>query len=511
MAARKKRRTRGEKVCAFIEKYCLAPEGDHIGKPIVLEPFQRRFVLELYDNPVGTHTAILSIGRKNGKTALIACLLLAHLCGPEAVQNSQIVSGAQSKEQAAVVFELARKIVEFEGSKLARLVRVQPSGKRLIGLSKNVLYRALSAEGKTAHGLSPILAILDEVGQVVGPTDKFVSAITSAQGAYSNPLLIAISTQAPSDSDLLSTWIDAQKNAPDPRVVCHVYAAPADCEIDDRKAWAAANPAMGKFRSIADIEKQCKQAQELPANEPEFKNLVLNMRVDATAPFVTGSVWKANGAECGPIERKKVWGGLDLSSVNDLTALELVAEDGGVHSEFWLPEFGLKEKSRKDRVPYDLWAKQGLLNTTPGRAIEYEYIAEFLRGVFDRCDVQAMAFDRYNMVHLRPWLVKAGFSEDELEKFVAFGQGTASMTPALRELEVKLLAGKLRHGNHPILEMCAKNATVIGDSGARKFDKRKQTRRIDGMVALAMAVGVMPTQAAAGLPLDDIINNPIVF
>lgn len=491
MSTRKKKLTRGEKVCAFIEKYCLAPEGDLIGKPIALLPFQRKFILDIYDSPVGTHTAILSIGRKNGKTALIASILLAHLCGPEAVQNSQIVSGAQSKEQAAVVFELARKMVDMSPI-LSRLVRVQPSGKRLIGLRKNVQYRALSAEGKTAHGLSPRVAILDEVGQVVGPTDKFVSAITSAQGAYSNPLLIAISTQAPTDADLLSTWIDAQKNAPDPRVVCHVYSAPPDCEIDDPKAWAAANPAMGKFRSIADIEKQCKQAQELPANEPEFKNLVLNMRVDATAPFVTGSVWKENGAECGPIDGKKVWGGLDLSSVNDLTALELVSEDGGVHSEFWLPADGLKEKSRKDRVPYDLWAKQGHLNTTPGRAIEYEFIAECLRGLFDRCDVQALGFDRYNMVHLRPWLVKAGFSEDELEKFVPFGQGTASMTPALRELEAKLLGRKLRHGNHPILEMCAKNATVVGDSGARKFDKRKQTRRIDGMVALAMAVGVMP-------------------
>jgi phage terminase large subunit-like protein len=494
MATRKKALTRGEKVCKFIETYCITPEGDLIGKPIELRPFQRRFILEIYDSPVGTHTAILSIGRKNGKTALIASILLAHLCGPEAVQNSQIVSGAQSKEQAAVVFELARKMVDMSPI-LSKLVRVQPSGKRLIGLSKNVQYRALSAEGKTAHGLSPRVAILDEVGQVVGPTDKFVSAITSAQGAYSNPLLIAISTQAPTDADLLSTWIDAQKNAPDPRVVCHVYSAPADCEIDDKKAWAAANPAMGKFRSIADIEKQCKQAQELPANEPEFKNLVLNMRVDATAPFVTGSVWTENGAECGPIDGKKVWGGLDLSSVNDLTSLELVADDGGVHSEFWLPADGLKEKSRKDRVPYDLWAKQGYLNTTPGRAIEYEFVAECLRGLFDRCDVQALGFDRYNMVHLRPWLVKAGFSEDELEKFVPFGQGTASMTPALRELEAKLLGRKLRHGNHPILEMCAKNATVVGDSGARKFDKRKQTRRIDGMVALAMAVGVMPQVA----------------
>lgn len=483
--------TRAEKVIEFIHRYIIVPEGDLRGQPLRLQPFQERFVREIYDNPLGTHTAILSIARKNSKTATIACLLLAHLCGPEAIANSQIASGANSKEQAAVIFELARKMIEMSPV-LSRLVRVQPSGKRLIGLSKNVVYKALSAEGKTAHGMSLSLAILDEIGQIQGPTDPFVEAITSSQGAYKNPLLIAISTQAPTDADMLSVWIDAQRNAPDPRVVCHVYEAPKDCDLDDRKAWAAANPAMGVFRSIADIEKQCKSAMEMPANEPAFRNLVLNQRVEAIAPFVSASVWKDNGGECGPIEGKKVWGGLDLSSVSDLTALVLVTEDGGVHSEFWLPAEGLIEKSRKDRVPYDLWAKQGYLNTTPGRAIEYEFVSEFLRGLFDRCNVQVLAFDRALFTHLKPWLSKVGFSEDELEKFVPYGQGTLSMTPALRELEVKLLNKQLRHSNHPILEMCAKNAQVVGDSGARKFDKRKANRRIDGMVALAMAVGVMP-------------------
>ncbi len=489
----KRKLTRGERVCQFIETYCVTPEGQHIGKPMKLEPFQRKFILEIYDNPVKTHTAYLSIARKNGKTGLIAAILLAHLAGPEAVQNSQIVSGARSKDQAAVIFELARKMVELS-PKLSQVVRVQPSGKRLIGLNRNVQYRALAAEGKTAHGLSPILAILDEVGQVTGPTDDFVSAITTAQGAYENPLLIAISTQAPTDADLFSIWIDAQKNAPDPRVVSHIYEAPADCELDDRQAWVAANPAMGKFRSIGDIEKQCRQAMEMPANEPEFRNLILNQRVEASSPFVSPSVWKGNGATPDSVEGKRVWGGLDLSSVNDLTALVLVTEEGDVHSEFWLPSEGLAEKSRKDHVPYDLWAKQGHLNTTPGRAIEYEFVAEFLRGLFDRCDVQAIAFDRALFVHLRPWLVKANFSDAELEKFIPYGQGTLSMTPALRELEVKLLGKRLKHGNHPILEMCARNAVVVGDSGARKFDKRKLHGRIDGMVALAMAVAMLPNE-----------------
>jgi phage terminase large subunit-like protein len=489
----KKKLTRGQKVCAFIEKYCHSPEGDHIGKPIKLEKFQRQFILDIYDNPYGTHSAYLSIARKNGKTALIASILLAHLCGPEAVQNSQIVSGAQSKDQAAVVFELARKMVDMS-PELSAKVRVQPSGKRLVGLSKNVLYRALAAEGKTAHGLSPILAILDEVGQVKGPTDPFIEAITTAQGAYTNPLLIAISTQAPTDADLFSVWIDSQKSAPDPRVVCHVYTAPEDCDLDDKKAWSAANPALGKFRSMADVEKQAKSALAMPANEPGFRNLILNQRVEMASPFVSRSVWQANGGEPGPLDGRKVWAGLDLSAVHDLTALVGVDETGGVHPTFWLPAEGLAEKSRKDKVPYDLWAKQGFLLTTPGKAIEYEHVAEFLRGFFDRCDVQAFGFDRALMKFLVPWLVKSGFSESELAKFIEFGQGTLSMTPALRELEVKLLNTQLRHGNHPVLNMCAHNAIVVGDSGARKFDKAKARGRIDGMSALANAVGVMPSE-----------------
>ncbi len=492
----KRKLTRGQKVVAFIETYCLTPEGDHIGKPLKLEPFQRKFILDIYSNPYVTHTAYLSIARKNGKTALIAAILLAHLVGPEAVQNSQIVSGAQSQDQAAVIFELARKMIDMS-PRLSSLVRVHPSGKRLTGLARNVLYRALAAEGKTAHGLSPILAILDEVGQVVGPTDKFVSAITTAQGAYQNPLLIAISTQAPTDADMFSTWIDAQTAAPDPRVVCHVYTAPEDCALDDRKGWAAANPALGKFRSLADVEKQAKAALAMPANEPEFRNLILNQRVEMASPFVARSVWQANGGDPGKIDGRKVWAGLDLSAVHDLTALVAVDETGGVHSAFWLPHEGLAEKSRKDKVPYDLWEKQGYLYTTPGKAIEYEFVAEYLRGFFDRCDVQALGFDRALMKFLVPWLVKAGFSEAELEKFKEFGQGTLSMTPALRELEVKLLNQQLRHGNHPILNMCSHNAVVVGESGARKFDKAKARGRIDGMSALANAVGVMPAETDA--------------
>src|SRR5690625_3708743 len=158
--------TRGERVCEFVERFCLVPEGAHVGEPLKLAPFQKKFIKAVYDNKHGTRRAYLSIARKNGKTALIAGILLAHLVGPEAKLNSQIVSGAMSRDQASLVFSLASKMVQLS-PELSGIIRIVPSGRRLIGLPMNVEYRALAADGTTAHGLSPILAILDERKSVV--------------------------------------------------------------------------------------------------------------------------------------------------------------------------------------------------------------------------------------------------------------------------------------------------------------------------------------------------------
>lgn len=502
--------TRGERVIAFIEKYCRTPEGEHVGQPLVLQPFQKQFIIEVYDNPHGTRTGILSIGRKNGKTVLIAGIAIAHIAGPEARENSQIVSGAMSKQQAALVFDAMVKMINLS-PELSAKVKIFPSGKRLLGISRNVEYRALAAEGKTTHGLSPVLAIMDELGQVKGPTDPFVTAVETAQGAYKNPLYLVISTQAPTANDLLSRMIDAHRKEPSPRTVCHVYEAPDECDLEDVSAWHAANPALGVFRSEDDLREQVRKAVVMKSYEPEIRNLILNQRVDAVAPFVPRSVWEANAAVPAPIGGQRVWGGLDLSETRDLTAMVLVAEDGGVHPTFWLPAHGLAEKSKYDKVPYDTWHAMGLLETTPGKAIEYRFVAKYLRNIFDSCDVQAIGFDRYHMKFLMEWLTFEGFTQYELDKFIDFGQGSATMTPALRSLEVKLLNEQLAHGDHPVLKMCAANAKIKGDNGARSFEKRSARGRMDGMVALAMAVGVMPqTVDNEGGSIDDFLNDPVM-
>lgn len=500
--------TRGEKVIRFINQYCVIPEGQHVGKPVVLAPFQRDFILDIYDNPHVTDTAILSIARKNAKTGLIAFLVLAHTVGPEAMQNSRIVSGAMSREQAAEVYNLASKCVMLS-DRLRSLVKVIPSSKKLVGLPMNVEYQAISAEGKTAHGKSPVVAILDEVGQIRGPQSDFVDAITTAQGAYDNPLLIYISTQAASDGDFFSLVIDdALKNKP-PKTVCHVYASDKNDDIQSPDTWRKANPAMGLFRSEDDVRKQAEKAARMPTFENTFRNLVLNQRVSTHSPFVSESVWLENSAPPEPIDGRVVYIGLDLSMRADLTAAVMVSvgDDGmiDVWPVFWTPKVGLHDRADKDKQPYPLWVSQGDMIATDGATIDYGFVVKELAKYHGRCDIKAVAFDRWRIDVFEKELDREGVNLP-LEPF---GQGFKDMAPAIDALEDALLNGKIRHGNHPVLSMCAQHAVITKDpSGNRKFDKKIATQRIDGMVALAMAVKLATMETGKG-SLDDFINNPI--
>jgi phage terminase large subunit-like protein len=495
--------TTGEKVIAFIERYCLVPDGKLVGKPIKLEPFQKKFITDVYDNPHGTRLGILSIARKNGKSALIAALVLAHLVGPVARQNAQLVSGAQSRDQAALVFNLAWKMVQLS-LELSKIVRVVPSGKRLLGLPMNTEFRALAAEGKTAHGLSPAVVILDELGQVRGPTDPFVEALETAQGAYDDGLQLVISTQAPTDADMLSVRMDDAIRSEDPHTVCHLYTADEEKDLDDQKEWARANPALGTFRSRIELEQAAEKAARMPSFENSFRNLYLNQRVNMVAAFVSPGVWKAGNGAPGELDGV-VYGGLDLSATTDLTALVLSCrKDGVVHVRpfFWMPLDSVAEATRRDKAPYDVWVRDGLLRTTPGKVIDYDFVARDIGQICSGLSIAKIGFDRWRMDRMQLALQRQGV-EIPLEPF---GQGYMSMSPALDALEADLLKECVRHGGHPVLAMCAANAVAVSDpAGNRKLDKHKATGRIDGLVALAMAEGVeaMMQEAIPVSPWDD--------
>jgi phage terminase large subunit-like protein len=489
--------TRAGRIIAFISRYCRVPEGALVGQPIKLAAFQTDFIRKVYDNPAGTRRAYLSIARKNSKTATIACLVLAHLVGPEAQQNSRINSGAMSRKQAAEVFNYAAKIVQLSPD-LSALVHIQWSAKRLTGLAMNVEYEALSAEASTAVGGSPILAILDEVGQIRGPSSSFVDAIVTAQGAHAAPLLIAISTQARSDSDLFSVWLDDGLTGEDPQIISVLYAAPEDCDLMDQDAWAAANPALDLFRSREDLALQAGQAHRAPSQENAFRNLCLNQRIEAQSPLISRGTWLSCSGGSGLIEGERIYLGLDLALVNDLAALVAVSADDGdrVESWFWKPGDLVADQARRDRAPYDVWVKQGWLQAPPGKIVSHAVIAQKIIELSKRFEVVALAYDRWRIENVLAEFERLEFSASDQEgasglRIAPWGQGFRDMSPAIDAFESAAVGGTLRHNDNPVLSMCVANAIVSVDpAGNRKLDKGKSASRIDGAVALAMAIGI---------------------
>lgn len=504
--------TRGDRNIAWIERYCRIPEGKFTGRPVKLSKHQKKWVKRIYDSP--TRTFILSMGRKNAKTATSAFLLLLHVGGPEALQNTQLYSAAQSRDQASLLFDLAAKIVRLSPD-LSAYLQIRDTKKEIECRELGTVYTALSADASTNLGKSPCFIVHDELGQVKGNRSLLYEALETACAAHDNPLSIIISTQAPTDNDLLSVLIDDGLTGADQRVKVELYTADKESDPFTDEAIREANPHFDEFMNQEEVRRSAQDAKRMPSREASYRNLILNQRVEAKDPFVTKTVWEQNKKLLTIPEGATIYGGLDLSSVSDLTACVWtgkVEEVWAVQSDFWLPENGLAEKSRADRVPYDVWQELGYLNTTPGAAIQYEFIASYLRDMFDRYNVEAIAFDRYNMRFLKPWLEREGFTEEELERFVEFGQGFVSMSPALRELESLLLSQKLAHGGHPVLTMCAMNAVVLKDPAEnRKFTKGKASGRIDGMVALAMSVAVASQGEAQEEDIAGFLDNPIVL
>lgn len=486
---------RSARVIRFIEDLTCS-SGEFAGKKFKLLEFQREFVRAVYRDTKGhrpVRTAVLSMARKNGKTQLAAALALAHLCGPEAEERGEVYSCANDRFQAARIFnEMVALILRH---KLLRpRCRIERHTKTIEDLVTGSIYAALSREVKTKFGLSPSCVIYDELGQ--SPDDELYRAMDSAQGARKNPLLIVISTQAADDLAPLSRLIDYGERVQageleDKTFHLAFYHAPESMDPWSRAAWDAANPALGAFRSLEDIERQAQQAQRMPESENAFRNLILNQRVAAETKFINRSEWEAcDGAPEIP-KGVQVYAGLDLGSTRDLTALVLVyrhpiTAEFHVRPYFWLPG-DIITRSEVEHVPYTVWEKDGLLYRA-GIATDPEAIAHKVAEIHAVNPIKGLAFDRWKIKDFQREIDKLGISGLPLTEV---GQGFKDMSAAVTVLGTAIATKKLRHGDNPILNWMARNAIVTRDaSGNRKFAKDKSLASIDGIVALAMALVV---------------------
>lgn len=439
--------------------------------------------------------AVLSCARKNGKTELAACLVLVHLIGPEAEPNGEIYSAANDRAQAAQVFKAAARMVRAD-PELGEMLNVVDSTKRMVHMASGSFYAALSSETGTKHGLNPSFAIFDELAQA--KNRDLYDVLDTAMGARAEPLFLTISTQSNDPNHILSKLIDDGLASDDLATVCHLYTAPESCGLDDRSAWNAANPALDDFRDLGDLAVAADRAARMPSEEPRFRNLFLNQRVSPDSTVIARADWMACQGDAALEDGEPIWLALDLSAKTDLTALVAVSANGGdrVRAWFWKPADLLEDHERRDRVPYALWARAGWIEAIAGRTIHPAAVAMGLAEICERYDVQGLAYDRWGIDHLLREFDGVGLlatKEDDGDglHLHPWGQGFKDMSPALDALETAVLSRSLVHPGNPVLTWNIANAIATMDpAGGRKLDKAKARFRIDGAVALAMALGL---------------------
>lgn len=503
--------SRIERVIAFLEDLPITA-GKLAGTKMVVRDWQRDFLEAVYaedaegNRPV--RTAVLSMARKNGKTGLVAGLALCHLAGPEAEPRGECYAAANDRFQAGKIFAEMVAIIQQHAELEARcnIIRFRKEIEVLDGQGKGSIFAALSSDAATKLGLSPSFTVVDELGYA--PKRDLYDALDSAMGARDNPLLIAISTQAPDDHHVFSELIDyglkvQAGEIADKSFHLTLYSAPETADPMARETWLMANPALGDFRSEEDVARQAAQADRIASKMQDFKNKILNQRVAAHVRFIAKAEWDAcNGqVDIEALKGRTCFGALDLSAARDLSAWLLVFpnEDGTIDvlPRFFLPESGIGDKSEADRVPYDVWARQGFLTLIPGKTIDPAAIAEVMAEDAARFDIQAVAYDRWRIEDLKRELAAIGVEMN----LIPHGQGFRDMSPAVDVLERAVAETKLRHGGHPVLQMCAANAVVTKDpAGGRKLDKAKAAGRIDGLVALAMGLSAAARHEPESLP-----------
>jgi phage terminase large subunit-like protein len=410
--------------------------------------------------------------------------------------RGEVYSAASDRNQAARTFRELEAIILADPELTARC-NIQRFAKKievLSGPGAGSIYEALSSDARKAHSLSPSFVVCDELAQ--WRNRELFDNLVTGTGARENPLVVVISTISSDPHHVLSELVHygEQVNTgiiDDPSFVAFIYTTSMDCDIWDERNWYAANPALGDFRSLDELRKFAEQARRIPAKEIVFRNLYLNQPVSSEARFIGRADWDtcSGDIDLNALRGRPCWAGLDLSSTQDLTALVLYfPEDGGaVVPFFWCPADRLDEREHSDRVPYRTWHKAGYLEAPAGRAINRLAILHRLAEISSMFDVRGVAYDRWRLEDLAKLSADEGI---ELPLF-KWGQGFADMGPAVDALEAAILNGKLRHGRHPVMTWNVSNAVVeLDPAGSRKISKNKSIERVDGLIALTMAVGL---------------------
>lgn len=503
----------------FIENLCHT-KGTWAGKPFELIDWQEQIIRDLFGTlkPNGYrqfNTAYIEIPKKQGKSELAAAVALLLTCG-DGEERAEVYGCAADRQQAAIVFDVAADMVRMCPA-LSKRVKILASQKRLIYTPTNSFYQVLSAEAYSKHGFNIHGVVFDELH--TQPNRKLFDVMTKGSGdARMQPLYFLITTAG---TDTHSICYETHQKAKDiiegrkidPTFYPVIYGADESDDWTDPKVWKKANPSLDITVGIDKVKAACESAKQNPGEENAFRQLRLNQWVKQAVRWMPMEKWDkcAFSVDEDELEGRVCYGGLDLSSTTDITSFVLVFPPslGGAASVprlgdgfatsccpppdkddkyiilpyFWIPEDNLTLRVNRDHVPYDVWERQGYLQTTEGNVVHYGFIEQFIEKLGERFNIREIAFDRWGAVQMVQNLEGMGFT------VVPFGQGFKDMSPPTKELMKLVLEQKIAHGGHPVLRWNMDNIYIRTDpAGNIKADKEKSTEKIDGAVATIMAL-----------------------
>lgn len=471
-------------------------KGPFAGQSFDLRPWQKKIVTQLFrtrkDGKRQYRTCLLMLPRKNGKSELAAALAIYFLLFDGEV-GGEVYSAAADKDQAALVFNVAAQMIRND-SELEAQCEIVDSQKRIVHRKSGSFYRAISAEAYSKHGFNASVVIYDELH--AAPDRRLWDVLSTSQGARAQPLMMAITTAGYDRRSILwELYAHAKKVSErpslDPTFLPILFEAPIDAEWTNEKIWKAANPALGDFRSLEEMRVMATRAKEIPAQENTFRRLYLNQWTEQADRWLSMPSWDACEVhEINDLRGRRCFLALDLSSTKDLTVLAGVfPDDDGfdVRVQFFVPKASILERARRDRVPYDQWEREGKLIATPGNVVDYEAVRRTIQEWSERYDIREIAYDPWNATDLVTRLTEQdGFT------CVPIRQGFASLSAPTKALETAVLSKTLRHDGHPVLRWNIGNVSVESDAaGNLKPSKKVSTERIDGVVALIMAIDRM--------------------
>ena len=490
-------KAKADRAVKFIENLCHT-KGKWAGKRFWLLPWQEQLIRDIFGSvkPDGYRqfrTAFVEICKKVGKSELAAAVAL-YLLYADNEPSAEVYGAAADRQQASIVFDVARQMVEMSPALLKRS-KLMTATKRIVNYGNSGYYQVLSAEVGGKHGFSVSGLVFDEIH--TQPNRQLYDVLTKGSSdARQNPLHFIITTAGTDRHsiayELHTKAVDIlEGRRVDPTFYPVVYGLKDDEDWEDEANWYKVNPSLGYTVDIERLRDAYREAKQNPADEVTFKWLRLNMWVSSTVAWIPDAIFMKGNEEIdlAALEGRDCYGGLDLSSTGDITALVLMFPPRDEDEKyillpfFWVPEETIPQRVKAASVPYDIWERQGYLLSTEGNVIHYDFIEKFINDLAEKYHIVEIAVDRWNATQMIQNLEGDGFT------MVPFGQGFASMSGPTKDFYRLLMEGKIIHGGHPVLRWMAGNVVIDTDpAGNIKVTKAKSKEKIDGIVAAIMAL-----------------------